>query len=563
MMKRFLSITLAVLLISCITIVSAQSTAGTFTLSAEAKELIGLIQKFLCLAAAVILYVVGAIASLVLIIAGVRYLTSSDPETRSGVRSLITNILTGLIIVLIAVPALNFILENIAPAFQCDLITAPFENINTAFCNLICTLEIIAPSLCALVLVYGGIKYLASGEDPGARSAARSIMVNAIIGLILVLLALPIVNLVIKDVFNTVECDCNIDTTVLEQVITIFCNFICLLLYIAPAACSLVLIYGGLRYLTSEEDPGARNKAKNIMVNAIVGLVIVLIGVAVINLIVEGIPDVEQVRCACITGTVDQLEKTLCNLICMLSYMAPALCALVLIYGGMKYLTSADDPSARNTAKNIMVNALVGLIIVLISVAIVNLVVDNVPILGKVKCGCFKGLTSPQDINKVFCSFICVIESIAPAAAALVIAYAGLRYLTSEDDPSARASARTTLISAIVGLIIIMIAVPTVNLVLMNNLRFQCDCLNTGTKTVGTPHVNPPVQKCSILAAADGPYGCKGANTNYDPWLFVCRKDSDGKYRQYYYECSTDGKEQCTSKQKDCTNGCADEFDCK
>ena len=96
MMKRFLSITLAVLLISCITIVSAQSTAGTFTLSAEAKELIGLIQKFLCLAAAVILYVVGAIASLVLIIAGVRYLTSSDPETRSGVRSLITNILTGL-----------------------------------------------------------------------------------------------------------------------------------------------------------------------------------------------------------------------------------------------------------------------------------------------------------------------------------------------------------------------------------------------------------------------------------------------------------------------------------
>ncbi len=566
MMKRLFHVLLAFLLISCITLASAQSTPTTtpttngFTLSPEANELIAAINKFLCLAAEVILIVVGAIATLVLIIAGVRYLVSSDAESRSEVRGLIMNILTGLIIVLIAIPALNFIIQNIAPGFSCDLIKAPFENINKSFCNLICVAEIIAPSLCALILIYGGIRYLTSGDDPSARAGARSTIINAIIGLVLVMLAIPISNLVLMNVSGQVSCDCNIDTTLTDQMITLFCNFICLLLTVAPAACVLVLIYGGLRYLTSEEDPGARSKARSIMVNAVVGLMIVMISVAVVNVLIKGIVPLDQVKCGCITGGVDMLEKTLCNLICLFSYIAPALCALVLIYGGAKYVASAEDPGARGAAKSIIVNALVGLIIVMISVAIVNLLVDNIPILGQVKCGCFKGLTSAQDMNKVLCNFICILEAIAPAVAVLVIAYGGIKYLTSGDDPTARAGARTTLVSAIVGLVIIMIAIPAVNLVLVSSMRFQCECI----KSTPGPTPNPPTQKCAILSAVDGPYGCKGANSNYDPWLFVCRKDADGKFRQYYYACSTDGKENCDAKQKDCTAaGCADQFSCK
>jgi hypothetical protein len=68
-------------------------------------------------------------------------------------------------------------------------------------------------------------------------------------------------------------------------------------------------------------------------------------------------------------------------------------------------------------------------------------------------------------LNTVFCNIARLIFMIAAALAALIIILAGLRWITAGDDPGARQGAKTTIISAIVGLIIIMIAVYIVAIV--------------------------------------------------------------------------------------------------
>ena len=74
--------------------------------------------------------------------------------------------------------------------------------------------------------------------------------------------------------------------------------------------------------------------------------------------------------------------------------------------------------------------------------------------------------TATNQINKVLCKLASLIFFTAGAIASLVIIMAGLRWVTSSDDPGARQAAKTTIISAFVGLIIIMIAVYIVAIVI-------------------------------------------------------------------------------------------------
>jgi hypothetical protein len=70
-----------------------------------------------------------------------------------------------------------------------------------------------------------------------------------------------------------------------------------------------------------------------------------------------------------------------------------------------------------------------------------------------------------QKINDVVCVFIYLIELVVGAIAAIVIIFMGLKYLMSGEDSEARIMAKNGIISAFVGIIIIVITVPVVNLI--------------------------------------------------------------------------------------------------
>jgi len=63
--------------------------------------------------------------------------------------------------------------------------------------NLRIMLELIAGAIAALVIVINGIKWTGSSDDPGARKQAKAGIIHAVVGLVIVLIAVEVVSLVV------------------------------------------------------------------------------------------------------------------------------------------------------------------------------------------------------------------------------------------------------------------------------------------------------------------------------------------------------------------------------
>lgn len=56
----------------------------------------------------------------------------------------------------------------------------------------------------------------------------------------------------------------------------------------------------------------------------------------------------------------------ICGLYMAFAFMGGALCALMLVYGGVKWITGADDPGARKAAKDVIMHAIIGVVVLLV-----------------------------------------------------------------------------------------------------------------------------------------------------------------------------------------------------
>lgn len=53
--------------------------------------------------------------------------------------------------------------------------------------------------------------------------------------------------------------------------------------------CVVMIIVGGIRYMTSQGDSGTIAKAKNTILYAIIGLVVTLFAFVIVNFVIEGV----------------------------------------------------------------------------------------------------------------------------------------------------------------------------------------------------------------------------------------------------------------------------------
>ncbi len=66
-------------------------------------------------------------------------------------------------------------------------------------------------------------------------------------------------------------------------------NTINILLYVAGVIAVVIIVVGSLRFVTSEGDAQAANKAKNSVVYALVGLVLAVLAYAIVNFVLNGL----------------------------------------------------------------------------------------------------------------------------------------------------------------------------------------------------------------------------------------------------------------------------------
>ncbi|MDO8336596.1 MAG: hypothetical protein Q7T74_07550 [Candidatus Saccharibacteria bacterium] len=72
-----------------------------------------------------------------------------------------------------------------------------------------------------------------------------------------------------------------------DDIATIIGSVISLLLFLAGAIAALVIVVGGIRYITSDGDAGAASKAKNTIIYALVGLVIAIMSYSIVNFVIS------------------------------------------------------------------------------------------------------------------------------------------------------------------------------------------------------------------------------------------------------------------------------------
>lgn len=70
------------------------------------------------------------------------------------------------------------------------------SNICSVLSNLKGLLQMIAGGVAVLVIVVNGVKWIGSSDDPGARKQAKEGIVHAVVGLVIVLIAVEIVTMV-------------------------------------------------------------------------------------------------------------------------------------------------------------------------------------------------------------------------------------------------------------------------------------------------------------------------------------------------------------------------------
>lgn len=177
---------------------------------------------------------------------------------------------------------------------QDDLI----NNTATIAANVLTDLTVIAAYLVLGFVIYGGYLYIFSSGDPSKTAAGKKTITRALIGTAIVMLATVILNAIriallgnqgsFQDCVNSDAC-VGIDNS--NAIVT---NLLSWFIGTAGVVAVIYIVIGGISYMTSAGDSSKLQKAKNTILYALIGLVIVALAEIIVATVSGIIRDAEQ-----------------------------------------------------------------------------------------------------------------------------------------------------------------------------------------------------------------------------------------------------------------------------
>jgi hypothetical protein len=79
--------------------------------------------------------------------------------------------------------------------------------INLVICAVINLIQMVVGAIAAIVIIFAGVRWMLSGDDPSARNGAKTIIIGAFVGIIIIAIAIPVINYVTSGMINGVNCD--------------------------------------------------------------------------------------------------------------------------------------------------------------------------------------------------------------------------------------------------------------------------------------------------------------------------------------------------------------------
>lgn len=150
-----------------------------------------------------------------------------------------------------------------------------------------------------------------------------------------------------------------------EMIWKITLNIVTMILQIAGYVSVGFVIWGGYLYMLSNGDPGKVANGKKTITRALIGVSLCVTA----SLISGAIVDITETS---VTG------NFFANMFNHAFMWAGIVCVIMMVIGGVAYVTSVGDTQKVSKAKNTITSAAVGLIITLVAAAIVNLALTAV-----------------------------------------------------------------------------------------------------------------------------------------------------------------------------------------
>ncbi len=171
-----------------------------------------LFNNIACNVICVIEYAILAVSAVVTVLSAARYMSSDDPQVRHDMRNNMIYAITGILLVFAGVPAVNAMVNQMKSPFNCVYCSPDaqlFKVVAEAFsCKIICLTQYLASLVLVLVLMSAGIRFMLSGDDPEARSRMIGWIKNALVGIVIVILAVPVLNYIAEGSGTPLKCDC-------------------------------------------------------------------------------------------------------------------------------------------------------------------------------------------------------------------------------------------------------------------------------------------------------------------------------------------------------------------
>ena len=232
-----------------------------------------------------------------------------------------------------------------------------------------------------------------------------------------------------------------------EKTQTIITNVTSILLRLAGLAAVIGLIVSGFKYATSSGNPQKASGAQKSLINALSGLALAVAA----TLIVESIHN--RLTGDVPGGVLPKAEPTVTDIIGFVMLLIGLVSLLMIVIQGMRYALSRGNPEKVAQAKNGIIYSLVGVVISVTSWSMVQFVLGKLVIPPS-------GQANPGDLSKLMGSIIGVIVFITGVISAIIVIIGGYNYIFSGGDSNKVSSARSTIIYALIGLIIAVAAGP-------------------------------------------------------------------------------------------------------
>jgi hypothetical protein len=140
-----------------------------------------------------------------------------------------------------------------------------------------------------------------------------------------------------------------------------------------------------------------------------------------------------------------------------------------LIYAGIRYTMSQGSPDETAKAQSTLVNALIGLAVAVIAVGLVSFIGHQVggPTTTPSGSGISVGPLPHTNANAdTFKAVLKIVFGLVGALSLLFVTIGGFRYIVSQGEPQAVGKAKSTIIYALIGLVVAVAAEAIVSFVL-------------------------------------------------------------------------------------------------